>query len=374
MDSDAKLIISEFVIVFISFWIMLFSAVFTIKKMSENIQILEYRLVSSAYLLFIATWLLVLASTFFHQPNSPDQLGTLAHRVSGISGILGMALLAGAFLLPSIRFSYLSVAYITLLIILYSTIAIITGLTAEQIIGTNTIQVDLSPLAVVSFIAGFLFFVLHFLAQIIRAFRISKQMKTKMFHWSTIPLFIFVMIAAVGITVDRTIKILPIEYGYGGYLIASFLLLGFSYTLTKDINFWFVSSILMYGLVVAEKNSGIDLYRKMFRDTGVDNLLSSFLTAVNISVRSVIKPRKSTIFRELSYEDKVIITAEGEWVVVFLIASAKSLSLASIARFLCVAFEKNFPRKDSSSAKMISIENIGLFEQEVTKIRKIMPL
>ncbi|MHA2249826.1 MAG: hypothetical protein ACXAD7_05660 [Candidatus Kariarchaeaceae archaeon] len=285
----------------------------------------------------------VFISTSENIPEKSIYLGKVAWSLLGPFYIL----LTFAFMLPNFKPTYLDILQLSVVVALNSSLSFISYFTADSKITTSGyIRNEFSLLGVVLFFLStgvFFYYLLH------RFYDIKKITNTSDTFISLKEMIIIIIIALITLaTVVVSFRIKGIENaleldipGNSFMIPFSFVFMISAYHIYKDQSYPFIIPVNLYGIIIADRESGLTILTKDYQtEIHAMDLLGNLFTVLNLSLQDTIKSSKT--IEDIIFGDKVVHIASGSIISTITIVSKNSLITKSITKYLTKEFEKRY--------------------------------
>ena len=328
-----------------------------------------------AFLLTVGVFCYLITALSF-APNTSTQFGTDVYKLGSLLYFIGEAFIISSFILPTFTVSYTSIFENIFNFVLFISVGLINYFTVTITVDNDILDIHQSLITFFGIVVTLLFVMLTMRKRYImiksvieRSEKIQKTIYKRFYFEFIILLVVYFLFVAVRIF---KIHVLPAQGML--YLIPAsllFLLTAFNF---KYVRMWFVTSSELFAVIIAEKNSGIEMFSKLFLPLENKNFISSFLKATNVTTQQIINSNKS--FEIMAFSDKVILAVEGDLIVTFVICSDWNVTTYSLTKYVTKTFEKIFSKEllAYEEQNLLNKKDYESFDEIIEHVRNYIPL
>ena len=343
-------------------------------KESLNSPIQEPIILTFATILLDFSLLFYLLTVISFSPTESAVIGIETYKIGAFLFYLSESFIMVTFILPTFSVNYKSIFLIAFNFSLFISVALINYFTIDVGVadGMLVIKQSLITLLGITLLLCFVFIVFQNRYSMIKKItHTSNQNSEKLSFRFYIEFYTLVGIYFILISIRSVLNVH--FYGFLYLLPVSllFLLTGFNF---RKIRIWFVTDAVFHGIIIADKNSGVEIYSKLFLQLENKDYITSFLKAMNITTQKMINSEKP--LEVMAFADKVILAVESQFTVSFMLCSEWNLSTYSITKYIAKMFEKSFSRqlKNYASSGVLNKKEFLAFDNNIEKVRNYLPL
>lgn len=270
--------------------------------------------------------------------------------------------------LPSFKIDQKSIIILILTTFFTTSALIIDSFTINFQVEPNKIEIVYNNLGLIALIfsLAFLIYVLivryNEIGELLRSSELNTDSGLQKEFESRNKFYLLIILVIASFILGRAVDFLP------GFLWAGATEIGLIYliiSLKKNNAFYFITNSKLEGIVILNSASGKIQYYKNYQN--VDMLLTSVVTAFNISIKQLIS--SASDIQQISFEDKSLLLSKGKFTTILVLVSKKTIISDSITKQLAKNFEKKY--YSELEHEPFGVDNMKVFESFDSEIEKI---
>ncbi len=284
-----------------------------------------------------------------------------------------------AFMLPNFKPSYFDILQLTIIVAINISLSFMLYFTLDVELTDNGFLRTTLPISSAGlFIISTLIFLYYFFHRLFEVKAITSQDNTSRISIKEMTIIVSIALFSL-FTILLTFRLQGINNifevdlpGHSFLLPFSFIFMVSAYYINKDQSYPFVIPVMLYGIIIAERDTGLTILTKDYQtEIPAIELLGNLFTALDISLQETVKSTKT--IEDIIFGDKVIHIASGSLISTILIVSKNSLITKSLAKYVTREFENRYSNLFGFD-KILNQADFLEFENVFRDIRKYLAL
>lgn len=284
-----------------------------------------------------------------------------------------------AFMLPNFKPSYFDILQLTIIVAINISLSFILYFTLDVELTDNGFLRTTLPISSAGlFIISTLLFLYYFFQRLFEVKTITSQDNTSRISIKEMTIIVSIALFSL-LTILLTFRLQEINNifevdlpGHSFLLPFSFIFMVSAYYINKDQSYPFVIPVKLYGIIIAERDTGLTILTKDYQtEIQAIELLGNLFTALDLSLQETVKSTKT--IEDIIFGDKVIHIASGSLISTILIVSKNSLITKSLAKYVTREFENRYSNLFGLD-KVLNQADFIEFENVFSDIRKYLAL
>jgi hypothetical protein len=282
-------------------------------------------------------------------------------------------------MLPNFKPSYFDIFQLTIIVGINIALSFMLYFTIEvKLTGNGFLRTTLPLSSAGLFVISTSIFLYYFFHRLFEVKRITSQENVSFISIKEMTIIVSIAIFSLFIIL-LTFRLQGIDNifemdlpGHSFLVPFAFIFMVSAYYINKDQSYPFVIPVMLYGIIITEKDTGLTILTKDYQtEIPAIELLGNLFTALDMSLQETVKSTKT--IEDIIFGDKVIHIASGSIVSTILIVSKNSLITKSLAKYVTKEFEHRYSHLFDPSKALNQADFMG-FEEIFREIRKYLAL